>query len=102
MPEKKLAKKCAAQKACIRLYEIGELNDHFLPIERNDDSDSDNDDDVTDEGNQGGEHGKEGSKKAKDIYPRKVCMSCLCIFPKTLDLYQVYFLIYNKSIFHLL
>ena len=84
MPEKKLAKKSAAQKACIRLYEVGELNDHFLPIERSDDSDSDDDDDDDDEDNQGSAQGKEGSKKAKDIYPRKVCISRLCIFPKNL------------------
>ena len=77
MPEKKMAKKSAAQKACIRLYKIGELNDYFLPIERSEDSDIDNDDDddVAD-----GAQGKEGSKRAKDIYLRKVCISHLSIF----------------------
>jgi hypothetical protein len=31
-----IAKRAAAFKACIELYEIGELNDQFLPVKQQD------------------------------------------------------------------
>ena len=65
MPEKTLAKKSAAMKACIRLYEIGELNEHFLP--RDNEAEPDSDDEKKDPAAK-----KEGTKKQKKIYPRKV------------------------------
>lgn len=36
MKTKKTAKKAAALEACIKLHQIGELNDSLLPVKRND------------------------------------------------------------------
>ena len=67
MPTRKLARVSAAQKACIRLHNIGELDDNFVPISRNDASEDEEDDDdygTTDGGN--------GKKTVRHIYERKV------------------------------
>ena len=71
MPSKTLARISAAQKACIRLHEIGELNDNFVPISHSDASEDeeDSDDDADDDSNIIGDH---GAKLPKHVYKRKV------------------------------
>ena len=70
MPTKKLAKISASQMTCIRLHELGELDDNFLPIKEIDDHD------LSDQDDQGQEHdpgrAKAGTKQSKQIYSRKV------------------------------
>ena len=69
MPFKKFARISAAQKACIRLYELGELDDHFVPISYSDSSEDEDDDDNDDDNDQ---KSKPGTKKARHVYERKV------------------------------
>ena len=52
-------------KACVRLYEIGELNEYFLPHDN--ESGPDSDDEKKDSAAK-----KDGTKKQKKVYARKV------------------------------
>lgn len=64
MPTERLARISAAQEACIRLYEMGELDDHFVPISHSDASDDEEDDEETSI--------EAGEKETRHVYKRKV------------------------------
>lgn len=68
MPTKRLARISAAQRACIYLYEIGELDDNFVPKSNYDSSDDE------DESKSDSAEGdcQDGSQKAWHVYERKV------------------------------
>lgn len=82
MPTRKLARISAAQKACIRLHEIGELDDNFVPVSHtSEDEEDDEDYSTTDEKNDS------GIKTGRNFYERKVrrcnfssrCLPQICL-----------------------
>ena len=66
MPNKKESKMAVALEACKKLHEVGELDDHLLPVQGSSDSDS-ADNDETD----GSQH-KTGTKKRRRYHDIKV------------------------------
>ena len=68
MPTRRLARISAAHKACIRLHQIGELDDHLLPIsysETSEDDDDDHEDSIDTDA-------KTGARQGQNVYERKV------------------------------
>ena len=66
LPNEKLARISAAKEACVRLWKAAELDDHFVPIKRNYESDE------TDEDGDEVEHTGSACMGTSYAYPRKV------------------------------
>ena len=77
MPRKNLAKMAAAYAACIRLHEIGELDDNLIPVRILCADDDDDDDDEQEDDEETARKGKQGTKKRKREYERKVSSKIL-------------------------